>query len=457
VKPRFIDLFAGIGGFHAVGSTFDWECVLASDFDKRAATIYEQNWGNSAYSDITQLATEKKVNVPDHDVLFGGFPCQPFSKSGNQRGMDETRGTLFWNISRIIQVKKPSLVLLENVRNLAGPRHIHEWKVIIETLRKLGYRVSDEPTIASPHKLHPEWGGRPQVRERVFIAATKVIGSKSLKNLSADPLDLAHTPPWSIDDWNLEKHLPLNSYDEKDSQGLKISKQELDWIQIWDDFVQRMLKERNGLALPGFPLWAEIWVKQGRVRATSNMPDWKKDFIKKNRDFYFQHKKAIDSWLKDNPKFLEFPPSRMKLEWQAQNAKSLWETVLHFRPSGIRAKRATYVPALVAITQTSVFAKEGRKLSVEEAKRLQGLPEWFSFADQSAKDSYKQLGNGLSVGVAFQILKAHVMRDRDLLTKTCPEIISSVEKSPNSPDLVLETMFNNSQKIKRSKDEAVFL
>lgn len=450
MKPKFIDLFSGIGGFHAVGSSFGWDCVFASDFDKKAANIYEQNWGISAYSDITELATDKKVSIPDHDILFGGFPCQPFSKSGQQKGMEETRGTLFWNISKIIQAKKPSLVLLENVRNLAGPRHIHEWNVIIKTLRDLGYRVSDEPTIASPHRLHPEWGGRPQVRERVFIAATRAKGVKNRSNLFADPLDLSHTPPWSIDSWDLEKHLPLSKNSNNNFKEVELSDQELLWIKIWDDFVKRMLKERNGLALPGFPLWAEIWIKNGKTRINSDMPEWKKDFIKKNKDFYFQHQKTIDMWIKENPKFLDFPPSRQKLEWQAQNSKSLWETILHFRPSGIRAKRATYVPALVAITQTSVIAKEKRKISIEEARRLQGLPEWFSFFDQESKDSYKQLGNGLCTGVAFQILKAQVLRDKDLLLKTKPEIVSTVEEAPNSPDDILEKMKKNPKKVRRT-------
>ena len=86
--------------------------------------------------------------------------------------MDETRGTLYWNILQIIEKRKPKVVLLENVRNLAGPRHLHEWQVIIETLREEGYRVSETPAIFSPHLLPPERGGRPQVRERVFITAT---------------------------------------------------------------------------------------------------------------------------------------------------------------------------------------------------------------------------------------------------------------------------------------------
>lgn len=119
--------------------------------------------------DITEDANDEVMRVPECDVLAAGFPCQPFSKSGAQRGMDETRGTLYWNILRVIQERQPKVVLLENVRNLAGPRHLHEWQVIIETLRSEGYLVSDSPGIFSPHLLSPEQGGRPQVRERVFI------------------------------------------------------------------------------------------------------------------------------------------------------------------------------------------------------------------------------------------------------------------------------------------------
>ena len=123
--------------------------------------------------DIVPL-TDPEVSVPHSDVLAAGFPCQPFSKSGYQRGMDETRGTLFWNIARILadERTRPSVVLLENVRNLAGPRHVTRpsRRSSPPSASSATARPS-QPAVFSPHLLPRELGGRPQVRERVFILA----------------------------------------------------------------------------------------------------------------------------------------------------------------------------------------------------------------------------------------------------------------------------------------------
>ena len=132
-----------------------------------------------------------------------------------------------------------------------------------------------------------------------------------------------------------------------------------------------------------------------------------------------------------------FPPSRRKLEWQAQETKTLKETIMHFRPSGIRAKKPTYVPALVAITQTSIIGKQSRRLTVREAARLQGLPDWFDFVGQNNSASYKQLGNGVNVGVVYNVLKAQVFRDVDLLAGK-PALLRSVIDSPDNPDELLQ-------------------
>jgi len=174
VQFKFIDLFAGIGGFHGALSAAGGEGIWSSEIDNKAALIYELNWGLKPAGDIVAL-TDPSVSktIPKHDVLAAGFPCQPFSKSGKQQGFrDTTRGTLFFNICQILEARKPAVVFLENVRNLAGPRQRDTWLTIIRELRNLGYRVSDIPTVFSPHLLPPSLGGAPQVRERVFILGT---------------------------------------------------------------------------------------------------------------------------------------------------------------------------------------------------------------------------------------------------------------------------------------------
>ena len=434
---RFIDLFAGIGGFHAALSAFGGKCQYAIEIDAKSAAVYERNWGIDPLGDITADANEEVMNVPRHDVLTAGFPCQPFSKSGAQRGMDETRGTLFWNIAKIVEARRPSIVILENVRNLAGPRHLHEWQVIIETLRELGYRVSETPAVFSPHLLPPNRGGRPQVRERVFITATynpRGIGEE----LAASPVA---TNSVGIDGWEpkVEWHLDDVLDSSHVISGCELTNAERLWIDAWDDFVRLMRTRRRGRRLPGFPIWADSWRDYGS-EIPADTPDWKKSHLRKNYEFYAAHKTALDAWAKKWGVFTElFPPSRRKLEWQAQDTASLWDTVMHFRPSGIRAKRATYFPALVAITQTSIIGPRERRLSPREAARLQGLPEWFNFGEQSASDTYRQLGNGVNVGVVWHIFREHVRRDEDILKHTAVgrRIISAVLDAPLSPDTVL--------------------
>ena len=236
---KFIDLFAGIGGFHQAFHQLGAECVFASEWDEPARKTYELNYqkispelfssGNFA-GDITKV---NKADIPDFDILCGGFPCQPFSKSGKQNGMDEARGTLFWNIARIIEVRKPKIVLLENVRNIAGPRHEHEWEVIIETLRQLGYRVSSKPLVVSPHRIHPDFGGRPQVRERVFIAATRtnkpgaIIGEEP-----GLPAIEKFEHAWNIQNWNLAKDLPLDTKLDVETMQQELQLVARSWIMI---------------------------------------------------------------------------------------------------------------------------------------------------------------------------------------------------------------------------------
>lgn len=432
----FIDLFAGIGGFHAALSGFGGRCLYAAEIDPAASAVYKRNWGIDPLGDITHVANDDRVTVPAHDVLAAGFPCQPFSKSGAQRGMDETRGTLYWNILRIIEERRPAVVLLENVRNLAGPRHRHEWEVIVETLRDEGYRVSDTPAVFSPHLLPPEMGGRPQVRERVFVTATR-LPEAGLDQTAEPAVSPRAVAGWDPQSWDLQTDLPLD--EDHDAPGCSLTESERLWIDAWDEFVRLMWEAREGRRLPGFPLWADEWVTERRLRIPAGTAAWKADFLRKNAAFYTAHKDVIDPWAKRWGVYTDaFPASRRKLEWQAQDAARLWDTVMHLRPSGIRAKRATYVPALVAITQTTIVGPRERRLSPREAARLQGLPEWFDFGDQPTSSTYRQLGNGVNVGVVAHVLRKHVERDEELLKVTAPRLVAAVMVS--RPESVVTTV-----------------
>ena len=444
---HYADLFAGIGGFAAAMSALGGRHRYAVEIDRAAAGVYERNWGHDPLGDITQHATDTVMEVGPHDILAGGFPCQPFSKSGAQRGMDEIRGTLFFNIMEVIQARKPTVVVLENVRNLVGPRHTHEWAVIIERLRAEGYQVSEAPAIFSPHQIDPAFGGSPQVRERVFITGTLVpdgrVADPYVKPVVLLPEVKMHR------EWDLESDLPLD--DAEDVPGTALSSEEVMWIEHWELLVQRLhdlrVKDADEAGeparrLPGFPIWANVWVAADIDRYELmnphgiRVPAWKAAFLVKNWELYDRLRKddwrLTANWLR---KTRRFPESRQKLEWQAQDETSLWNCVISLRPSGLRAKRMTHLPALVAITQTPILGPLRRRLSTREAARLQGLPDEFLFGNQRDALTYKQLGNGVNVGVVWNVLKAHVARDADLLEATAAgrAILAAVSDSPNHP------------------------
>ena len=155
-----IDLFAGIGGirlgFYKTGKV---NTIFSSEIDKFASQTYYANFGEVPYGDITKIAATR---IPDHDILAGGFPCQAFSQAGKKLGFNDTRGTLFFDIARIIKKKKPSAFLLENVKNLKNHDKGKTFKIIINTLTNLNYHVTFSIIKAKDF-------GLPQNRERIYI------------------------------------------------------------------------------------------------------------------------------------------------------------------------------------------------------------------------------------------------------------------------------------------------
>jgi DNA (cytosine-5)-methyltransferase 1 len=431
---RFIDLFAGVGGFHHALSApeFGGECVLVSDIDESCRRVYGATWPSLSpeviHGDIRGITLSKDGAdrslaelaklIPDHDVLCAGFPCQPFSKSGAQKGvLDSTRGTLFFDIVKIVQAKRPEFLLLENVRNLAGPRHAETWATIVDTLRELGYRISDDPVVFSPHFLPEELGGRPQSRDRVFILATR---AEPNSELTQDPL-IRRGPvgDWNPNNWNIEDWL-LDDSEIENIDDYRLREEEVAWLNAWQHFIQGIPSDD----LPGFPIWVDAFTDKPDI--DEDTPTWKAEFLRKNSAFYLQHRTFIRSWLRKSwiqgkgYKVSDFPASRRKFEWQARLAqpkagdRDLWKLTIHFRPSGVRVKPATYLPALVAITQTSVIGSRRRRITPIEAGRLQGLPDSvFPNAAVDDATAYKQAGNGVNVGTV-QFVAAHLFASAGL-------------------------------------------
>lgn len=155
----FIDLFAGIGGFHYALSSFGAKCVYASEWDKHAQETYFTNHGIMPSGDITKIAAEE---IPPHDILCGGFPCQAFSISGKRLGFEDTRGTLFFDIARIVKHHRPMVVFMENVKNLALHDNGRTFKVVAGTMTELGYTMFSKV-------LNSGQFGVPQHRERIYM------------------------------------------------------------------------------------------------------------------------------------------------------------------------------------------------------------------------------------------------------------------------------------------------
>lgn len=373
----FIDLFCGIGGFHQAMESLGGKCVFASDIDEDCRKTYQANYGIKPAGDITKIEASE---IPPHDVLCAGFPCQAFSKAGKRLGFkDETKGTLFFDICRIIEYHKPQFALLENVRNLASHDKGNTWRVIHDSLDALGYDLLPEPVIFSPHYV-----GIPQHRERVYIMCVR----KELGKIQKFSFDKRNAKPCSIDS------ILQNDDEIQNLQDYKISPDMEELIDLWNEFLQNIVVDK----LPGFPVWSDRLCDLDPHEDLTQYPDWKQNFIRKNNELYVNNRKFIDKWLiraKKNPLFFG---AKAKLEWQAgqTNCPNIWSQIFQLRPSGIRVKVNSYFPALVAIVQTSIIGSRRRFLTPTECARLQSFPDTF-MPDTKPAQAYKQFGNAVNV------------------------------------------------------------
>ena len=368
----FIDLFSGIGGFHQAMTHFGGRCVLSSEIDQECIKVYKNNYNIDSNLDVKNL---NEKDVPDHDVLCAGFPCQAFSKAGKQEGINDTRGTLFFEIARILKEKHTKYIILENVRNLVSHDGGNTWRVIQNTLKELGYRLTEKPLILSPHQF-----GVPQIRERVFI-----LGKYDPKNVNL-PLLIKFNKLLKKEDNSIYSILEENT-----EKKYRISKYEETVLNAWDEFYLNINKK-----VIGFPIWGDVFLNELKLD-NSDFPERKKDFIDKNLKLYRENEVFINSWLKKYNYLKDFKPTHRKFERQAGDSiTTLWDGLIQFRPSGIRVKKPDCFPALVAIVQIPIIGKYKRRLTIRECARLQSFPDTFkpSCCDQQA---YKQFGNSVNV------------------------------------------------------------
>ena len=396
-KIKFIDLFCGIGGFHQALSEEGYECVFASDIDKKCRETYKNNYGIKPEGDITKVNVK---DIPSFNILCGGFPCQPFSKAGNQDGFNDKRGNLFFTICDIVKYHKPEYIILENVRNLASHDNGNTWKTIKENINKLNYNTYDNPLILNTLHFNV-----PQSRERAVILCVR-------KDIGVLP-ETPKIPKIVKADLNVRINDII--YDNEEyNKNYKITEREENVIKIWDNFID--ILNENKIVVPKFPIWTDWWDSDGdntnickidnKITDEENLKKIKKkkvDFynkykswIDKNRDFYIGNKKILEEWLNTSRENKHWYGALRKFEWQVQKKNvNLSDNIFTFRPSGIRVKDPNYTPTLVAMSHIPIVGYLRRRLSPRECLNLQSFNYDFKLSEND-KDTYKQVGNAVN-------------------------------------------------------------
>lgn len=427
---RFIDLFAGLGGFHVALDELGGQGVFAAEWEPALNALYRENFDVDPWSDLNDLSDRLiEKHVPEHDVLAAGFPCQPFSKSGKQQGFEHTeQGKLFFKVHDILRVKRPRRLILENVPNILNHDSGKTAKTIRNKLEELGYEVDI-------HRLSPHQFGIPQVRQRAYF-----IGSLDGLDTFEWPTELGE--PTTISS-------ALHPSDEVERE---VPDHTLRAIDMWSDFLKRSPED---MKLPSFPIWAmefratypfeddtppRAWAhnrtssldgcggsfgfpldkltkseqktlipSHSRREGDFKFPTWKKTFIRRNREFYRENRSWIEPWL-NHWRPWEMFSSLQKFEWNAQGGKrDIDDYILQVRASGIRVKRPTTAPSLIAMTYTQVpilgsnISGNGRRryMTPRECAELQSLGS-IKLPDSDLA-AYKALGNAVNAQVVRAI------------------------------------------------------
>jgi len=413
---KFIDLFAGLGGFHLALTDQGHKCVYACEIDDSLRDYYKKNFNIYPAGDITKIDVDK---IPKHQILCAGFPCQPFSKAGNSQGFNhKIAGQMFFYLLKIIKFHRPQYLLLENVPNLLTHNKGLTWDYMKKKMMKLGYQIDQK--VISPIDFNV-----PQTRDRLYIVAKRIAlnGFKWPEKLKPKN--------------NLKNYLSKNPKNVK-----KISKEKLIAINTWKYFLSKIPKKNY---LPN-PLWtmefgatypfenktphamklSDLQKLKGKFGIslknmskkeifenlpnyanvkTLKFPDWKIRMIKRTRDFYKINKKWVDKIL---PLIIDMKfEAYQKLEWNCQGDKfNFIKKIISFRGSGIRIRRNHSSPTLISATSTQVpyLAWKKRYLSMDECLRIQGFHK-IKYYPTTPFKFYSSIGNAVNVKVISKIAK----------------------------------------------------
>jgi DNA-methyltransferase (dcm) len=410
---KFIDLFAGLGGFHKSLHELGHECVFASELDPTLRDVYKTNWGIEPKGDIKKIVANEIDSIPKHDILCAGFPCQPFSKAGKQLGREDHRGTLFDEIVKILEYRVPKYFILENVPFIKQHDNEETWNYMHKKFAGLGYEVDHE--VYSPQDF-----GIPQHRKRIFI-----VGSlKGLEHFSFSEIDEQKTSIINIHQF----------IEENPKQFKELPKANQECLKLWQRFIEQIPKETK---LPSFPIWgmefgatypfevsyplrlsaAELGEYKGNfgcslkgltkeeqrahlpsyARVEKAFPNWKRSYIRQNRAFYQENKRYVQDVVKEIAKYES--QSWQKLEWNVGNSKrKIADYILQFRASGIRVKKVDFFPSLVCTkTQIPIIGWQKRYITKEEGLKLQALEGLKLPPNDNA--AFRALGNAVNAKI----------------------------------------------------------